>query len=114
MRPWLEQADCVVLPSYYREGTPRSLLEAASMGKPIIAADAAGTREPVSDGVNGFLCRPRDPQDLAGRMRAMLALSEEARCAMGAASRRIAEERFDEQIVIRKYLEAVERFARKE
>ena len=47
IRPLMASADCVVLPSYYREGVPRSLLEAASMGKPLIAADSVGTREPV-------------------------------------------------------------------
>ena len=64
IRPLIASADCVVLPSYYREGVPRSLLEAASMGKPLIAADSVGTREPVRDGENGLLCSPRNPTDL--------------------------------------------------
>jgi len=105
--PFIAAADCVVLPSYYREGTPRSLLEAAAMGKPLIAADSIGTREPVVEGVNGFLCRPRDPGQLAERMLAFAALPASARAAMGASSRRIAEERFDERIVIGKYLAAL-------
>lgn len=107
VRPFLAAADCVVLPSYYREGTPRSLLEAAAMGRPLVAADSAGTREPVVDGENGFLCRPRDPADLAEKMLAFAALPAERRAAMGAASRRIAESRFDERIVIHEYLEAI-------
>lgn len=77
------------------------------MGKPLIAADSAGTREPVEDGVNGFLCRPRDPADLARKMIAMIDLPPERLAAMGAASRKIAEERFDEAIVLRAYLDAV-------
>jgi glycosyltransferase involved in cell wall biosynthesis len=109
VRPYIAQSDCVVLPSYYREGTPRSLLEAAAMGKPLIAADSIGTREPVCDGVNGFLCRPHDPEDLAAKMRAVIDLSEGARAKMGAASRRIAEERFDERIVTGKYVEIIDR-----
>ncbi len=113
VRPLVANADCVVLPSYYREGTPRSLLEAAAMGKPLIAADSIGTREPVRDGVNGYLCRPRDPEDLAAKMLAMAALSEQARSAMGAASRRLAEERFDERIVITKYMEIIDRLVGK-
>ncbi len=108
VRPYLAQADCVVLPSYYREGTPRSLLEAAAMGKPLIAADSIGTREPVQNGVNGFLCRPRDPDDLAAKMLAMIELSDEARARMGTASRRIAEERFDERIVTERYIELID------
>jgi len=109
VRPFIAGADCVVLPSYYREGTPRSLLEAASMGKPLIAADSVGTREPVAEGRNGFLCRPRDSEDLAAKMLRMADSSPETSAAMGAESRRMAEERFDERIVLRAYLEAAER-----
>jgi glycosyltransferase involved in cell wall biosynthesis len=113
VRPFIAMADCIVLPSYYREGTPRSLLEAAAMGKPLIAADSIGTREPVRDGVNGYLCRPRDPADLAAKMLGIATLSEDARAAMGAASRRIAEERFDERIVTAKYIEVIDRLVGK-
>jgi glycosyltransferase involved in cell wall biosynthesis len=108
VRPYIAASDCVVLPSYYREGIPRSLLEAAAMGKPLLAADSAGTREPVADGVNGLLCRPRDAEDLARKMIEMIDSSPERLAAMGAASRRMAEERFDERIVIRAYLEAAD------
>jgi glycosyltransferase involved in cell wall biosynthesis len=111
IRPFLAAADCIVLPSYYREGIPRSLLEAASMGKPLIAADSVGTREPVRDGVNGFLCRPRDPQDLASKMELMLAMSREKLEEMGAASRRLAVETYDERIVVNACLEAVQRLS---
>jgi glycosyltransferase involved in cell wall biosynthesis len=108
VRKYIAASDCVVLPSYYHEGTPRSLLEAAAMGKPLIAADSIGTREPVRDGVNGYLCWPHDPEDLASKMLGMIELSEDARARMGGASRRIAEERFDERIVTGKYLEIIE------
>ena len=111
VRRFIAEADCVVLPSYYREGVPRSLLEAASMGKPLIAADSVGTREPVRDGQNGYLCRPRDPADLAAKMRAMLEAGPARLAAMGEASRRIAVERFDERVVIAEYLAAIERIA---
>ncbi|MGA2639482.1 MAG: glycosyltransferase family 4 protein [Spirochaetia bacterium] len=111
IRPFIAAADCVVLPSYYREGVPRSLLEAASMGKPLIAADSVGTREPVRAGVNGYLCRPRDPGDLADKMGEMIALSPERRAEMGAASRALMKEHFDETHVINAYVDAVERLA---
>ncbi len=110
VRPVIAKADCVVLPSYYREGTPRSLLEAAAMGKPLIAADSVGTREPVAEGINGYLCRPRDSRDLADKMLKVLELGAEERAAMGRASRRIMGERFDEKIVLDAYLDAVLRF----
>lgn len=109
IRPLMAHTDCVVLPSYYREGVPRSLLEAASMGKPLIAADSVGTREPVRDGVNGFLCRPRDSADLARKMEAMMAMSPSERSAMGDASRSYMIQRFDERTVIQTYLDAIER-----
>jgi len=114
VRPFIAGSDCVVLPSWYREGVPRSLLEAASMGKPLIAADSVGTREPVRDGVNGLLCRPRDPADLAGKMESMIVTSPARRAEMGEASRRYMMESFDERIVIRAYLEAVDRLTAKD
>lgn len=105
VKPWLVKAHCVVLPSYYREGIPRSLLEAAAMGKPLIAADSVGTREPVMDGQNGFLCAPRNPRDLADKMIAMADLSLDRLKKMGTASRTLAENRFDERIVLDKYIQ---------
>ena len=113
VRPFMAAADCVVLPSWYREGVPRSLLEAASMGKPLIAADSVGTREPVRDGVNGLLCRPRDAADLADKMKAMIRMSPQGRVAMGEASRSYMRERFDERFVLQEYIRAVERLARR-
>jgi len=107
VRPYLAAADCVVLPSYYREGTPRSLLEAIAMGKPVIAADSVGTREPVHDSINGFLHTPRDPRDLADRMLIMATLPQDRLRAMGDASRAYALERYREEIVIDRYLALV-------
>ncbi len=106
VKPHLMNADCVVLPSY-REGVPRSLLEAAAMARPIVATDVVGCREVVEDGVNGFLCRAKDPQDLAAKMRRMFELTDELRWAMGAAGRRKVENEFDEKLVIQKYLQAL-------
>jgi glycosyltransferase involved in cell wall biosynthesis len=106
VRPFIARADCVVLPSY-REGTPRSLLEAAAMGKPLIATDVPGCRQVVQDGRNGYLCKVRDPHDLARAMRQLIKLSPEQRQAMGQASRKLAEELFDEKLVVKKYLEAL-------
>jgi glycosyltransferase involved in cell wall biosynthesis len=109
VRPALAAADAVVLPTFYPEGTPRALLEAAAMGKPLIATDVPGCREVVEDGVNGFLCRPRDVESLAAAMSRMLRMSDGKRAAMGAASRAKAEREFDERIVIARYAAALER-----
>jgi glycosyltransferase involved in cell wall biosynthesis len=104
--PVIAQADCVVLPSY-REGTPRTLLEAAAMAKPLIATNVPGCREVVQHGVNGLLCRVRHAADLADKMVQMLQLSAEDLHRMGQASRALAEAKFDDRLVIRKYKEAI-------
>jgi glycosyltransferase involved in cell wall biosynthesis len=106
VRTEIAAADCIVLPSY-REGAPRTLLEAAAMAKPIITTDAVGCREVVDDGVNGYLCNVRDADDLAAKMDRMLALSIDERAAMGRAGRKKMEAQFDEKIVIAKYLQVV-------
>jgi glycosyltransferase involved in cell wall biosynthesis len=97
----------VVLPSYYPEGTPRSLLEAAALGRPLITCDVPGCREIVREGVNGFLCKPRDVDDLATAMGRMAALPSDKLLRMRQDSRHEAEQRFDEQIVVRRYLAAI-------
>ncbi len=106
---WLEirQVDCVVLPSY-REGTPRVLLEAAAMARPIITTDAVGCREVVDDGINGYLCKPKDASDLADKMEQIAFMPPSEREAMGLRGREIVEREFDEQIVIDKYLAAID------
>jgi glycosyltransferase involved in cell wall biosynthesis len=108
VRPYYAAADCIVLPSY-REGTPRTLLEGAAMGKPLIATDVPGCREVVEDQVNGFLCQVRSPEDLAAKMLQFLAQASERRRAMASASRAKAECEFDEQIVVDRYLTSLAR-----
>lgn len=94
IRPILAQAGVFVLPSYYREGVPRSIQEAMASGKPVITTDHVGCRDTVDPGVNGFLVPVRDVEALAAAMRRFLVAPELIR-SMGLASRRIAEERFD-------------------
>ena len=108
VRTQIATADCVVLPSY-REGTPRTLLEAAAMARPIVTTDAVGCREVVDDGVNGYLCKVRDARDLAEKMEQMLLLSPEQRAQMGLRGHAKMVAEFDEQIVINKYLAAIEK-----
>ena len=103
---FLAQADCVVLPSY-REGTPRSLLEAASMGKPLITTDVVGCREVVDEGVNGFLCESHSVSDLKLKMEKMLLLPVADRLQMGLNSRSKALRQFNETIVIDRYVQVI-------
>jgi glycosyltransferase involved in cell wall biosynthesis len=108
VRPALAAASCAVLPSRYPEGTPRALLEAAAMAKPIVTTDMPGCRDTVDDGVNGFLCAPHDAANLAEKLIAFISLGPDARERMGAASRSKAEREFDERIVLRRYVAAIE------
>jgi len=102
VRDAIGRADVVVLPSY-REGTPRSLLEAAAMGKPLIATDATGCREAVDSGVTGLLVPVRDAPALANAMEVLLKDCG-ARARMGDAGRAKMLRQFEEKQVIEKVL----------
>lgn len=106
VRPMIEQADCVVLPSY-REGMPRVLLEASAMGKPVVATDVPGVREALNDGATGFLCKVRSARSLAEAMLRMARLAPSERSKLGAAGRRKVEREFSQTLVIKQYLAAV-------
>lgn len=99
----IEKANCVVLPSY-REGTPRSLLEAMALGKPIITTNVPGCKDVIKDGSNGFICEAKNVQSLANAMEKMLMQNSESLLKMGQKGRELVENRFDERIVVEKYL----------
>ena len=103
VRHFIQQADCVVLPSY-REGTPRTLLEAASMGRPLIATAAPGCRQVVEHGKNGLLCKIKSAEDLAEKMRTMAGFPESKLQELSLNARKKVEQEFDESLVISKYL----------
>jgi glycosyltransferase involved in cell wall biosynthesis len=107
VRPFIADADCVVMPSY-REGMSNILLEGASMAKPLIATDVTGCRDIVEHGVNGFLCKVKSGADLADKMIQMMKLSAEEREMMGKKGREKMIRGFDKKIVIQNYLEAIE------
>jgi len=109
--PFIAAADCIVLPSY-REGLPLSLLEGASMCKALIATDVAGCREVIRDGVNGLLCREKDPADLAAKMETYCALPAAEKKAMGMAGRELILDHFTQEIVTGIYLAKLNLFKR--
>jgi glycosyltransferase involved in cell wall biosynthesis len=109
VRPFIADADCVVLPSYYREGVPRSLLEAASMGKPVITTDMPGCRRVLEDGVSGYLVKPRDVSDLVAKMTAMIRMPKHLRQQMGLSGRDKMIREFDEEKVVNRYLDVIQR-----
>lgn len=106
VRPLLAAAHVFVLPTYYREGLPRSILEAMAVGRAIVTTDTPGCRETVADGDNGYLVAPRDAAALAAAL--LRFVDDPALCsAMGASSRQMAEARFDVAIVNRILLGAL-------
>jgi glycosyltransferase involved in cell wall biosynthesis len=106
VRPWIKGCSVFVLPSY-REGTPRSVLEAMSMGRAIITSDAPGCRETVEEGGNGFLVAPRQNQPLADAMRRFIE-EPELMARMGNASWQLVERHYDVRKVNRVILDAME------
>jgi glycosyltransferase involved in cell wall biosynthesis len=112
VQPFLQVAHCVVLPSY-REGTPRALLEAAAVGRPLIATDVPGCREVVDAGVNGLLCDVKNASSLAAAMRQFLDMPLEKQLEMGVAGRLKMEKEFDEKLVIAAYLTEISQLVEK-
>jgi glycosyltransferase involved in cell wall biosynthesis len=106
VRQFIEKADCIVLPSY-REGTPRTLLEAASSSKPIVATDVPGCHHVVTDNYNGLLCKLKNSEDLALKMEQMLSLDDQTIKKFGENGRKKIEFEFDENLVISKYLQEI-------
>jgi len=106
VQPALTACRFYVLPSY-REGTPRSVLEAMATGRPILTTDAPGCRETVIDGVNGFLVPPRDSEALANAMLRLIEQPESETQRMAQASLELARERFDVHKVNAQLLEVI-------
>jgi glycosyltransferase involved in cell wall biosynthesis len=106
VRKHIGNADCIVLPSY-REGTPRTLLEAASSSKPIIATNVPGCNHVVIDNFNGLLCKLKDSDDLAEKMKQMSEFGDLKLQEFGKNSRAKMEAEYDESLVINKYLAAL-------
>lgn len=94
VRPYINQCRIFVLPSYYPEGIPRSILEAMAMGRPIITTNSPGCKETVDEGINGYLVNPRDIDDLTKKMNWMIENPDKVR-EMGENSRLLCEEKFD-------------------
>lgn len=99
----LERSHIMAFPSYYREGVPKSLIEAAAIGRPIITCDSVGCRDVVDDGVNGFLIAPQNSRQLADALRQLID-NPSLRDRMGKASRAKAEKDFPIENVIRTHL----------
>lgn len=104
VREILALADVVVLPSYYREGVPRVLLEGMAMGKPIVTTNNVGCRETVDEGKNGFLVPSRNSAALASAIEVLIN-DKELREQFGRYSRVKAETEFDETVIVQRIIE---------
>lgn len=106
VRNMIANADCVVLPSY-REGIPRTMLEAAAMAKPLIVSDAPGCKDVVIDGKTGLLCKVKSRDSLTAALESIINQSQQERLEMGAAGRDFILENFDESVVIKRYVDTL-------
>ncbi len=102
----LANSNCIVLPSY-REGCPRSLMEASSMALPIVATDVVGSNQVIEDGITGLLCNVRDSYDLALKMEKIFNMTKKDRNCMGKFGRKKMIKEFDESIVIEQYIKFI-------
>jgi glycosyltransferase involved in cell wall biosynthesis len=105
IKKFLNAIDCFVLPSYYREGVPKSLLEAASLEIPIITTNNVGCREVVKDGYNGFLCSIKDSKSLAEKMEKIVTMEKSFLQEMGSNGRKKIITEFHERLVLKYYEE---------
>jgi glycosyltransferase involved in cell wall biosynthesis len=94
VRPHISSARIFVLPSYYREGTPRSVLEAMAMGRPVVTTDVPGCRDAVVDGYSGIVVPPKNVPALANAILSLIQHPERA-AAMGREGRLLAEARYN-------------------
>ena len=103
----LEQCHIMAFPSYYREGVPKSLIDACAVGRPIVTTNSIGCKDVVDDGVNGFLIPIKNSEALAEKLRILIE-DKELRIKMGRASRQKAEREFSIDDVVKKHLECYE------
>lgn len=106
---FLKNIHCVVHPTYYPEGMSNVLLEGCACGRPIITTDHPGCREIVDDGMNGFMIRQQNQDDLNQAIEKFLNLSYQQKKQMGIFGREKVEKEFDRKIVVNKYLEEIEK-----
>ncbi len=102
-------ASCTIHPTYYPEGLSNVLLESCACGRPIITTNRAGCREVIDDGINGYVVKEKDSQDLIDKIELFLKKKPEKRKKMGLEGRRKVEKNFDRKIVFEKYLNEVKK-----
>ena len=109
MTPFYSACSCFLYPSYYPEGMSNVLLEAAASGRPVVAADRAGCRETLDDGVTGFLVPVNDEKAVLDATEKILKISNEERKAMGQRGSEKIRKEFDRKLVVQAYWEEIQR-----
>lgn len=105
---YIKQSDCMILPTYYQEGCPRCLIEAASSGISIITTNNVGCTDIVEDGYNGFLCEKQSVSSLCETVERFIQLDWTSKLKLGENGRKKVVDEFDEQIIIKKYIESIQ------
>ena len=108
VREILKDVHCTIHPSFYPEGLSNVLLESCACARPIITTDRSGCREVVDDGVNGYVVKQRDSEDLIQKIEKFLSLTHEQKMRMGLAGRAKVEKEFDRKIVVDAYMKEME------
>ena len=109
VRDFLKDIHCVIHPTYYPEGISNVLLESCASGRPIITTDRSGCREVVDDGINGYMVRCQNQEDLNEAIEKFMKLSYEQKKTMGLKAREKVEKEFDRQIVVNRYIEEIKK-----
>lgn len=107
VRPFIADVHCLIHPTYYPEGMSNVILESAAAGRPVVTTNRPGCREAVEDGITGYLFQERDREGLINTVESFLSLSNSERKEMGLRGRKKMEQEFDRQIVVKAYLDAV-------
>lgn len=108
VRPFLNNSDCLVFPSFYNEGVPRCLMEASAMELPVITSLNRGCKEVVLNNSTGYFCNVNDPFDLADKMEKMINLSDEERTRMGKNGRLLVSKKFNISRIIEEYKDTLQ------
>lgn len=106
VRPYYQNANCVVLPSYH-EGMSNVLLEASASGRPVITTDIPGCKEAVDDNITGYLCKAKDVRSLHDKMSQFCKLNNDQRKQRGIKAREKMEKEFDKKMVVEKTCEGL-------
>lgn len=107
--PFLQEASCLIHPSYYPEGMSNVLLEASASGRPVITTNRSGCREIVNDGVNGFIVPTQNSEELIKKVEKFIQMPYEEKVKMGLEGRKKVEKEFDRNIVVNAYMKEIKK-----